>query len=263
MTTHPRFRTLLRMLLPVLLYSGLTGCMAISTKQATTLPPAPAAQEALPVQVAFIVHLQQGHGYGAQDFGENPNFYSPREAPAWAAALSTFAPTEHILIAKAGWKPIMTPEFAEFCRTHPVVDISPVWDREAATPLRRIAFVGSLLLDMTTLGLIPLPAYTPYRAEFRLTLPGAMDATPHGMNYAFERKQTLPPLFVIPQGDEYTLWLIPPCESCTPTLLSQEDRTDWRTEEKRRLLAQFVRDVRPRLAAYARQTQPAATASAR
>ncbi len=266
MTTRPLFCTLLRTLLRALLYSGLAGCVGISTRQATTLPEAPAAPAALPVPVAFIVHLELRDDPRAQHFGEPPGFYSRREAPAWATALSAFAAPEHILIAGSAGQPDMTPEFAEFCRTHPVVDITPVWDREAATIPRRIAFVGSLLVDITTLGLVPLPAHSPHRADFRLTLPGATaGAAPHDVNYAFERKQTLAPFYVIPipQGDDYSLLLVPPCSGCGATLLFQEDRTDWRIEEKRRLLAQFVRDIRPQLTQYARDAQAGAAPSAR
>lgn len=266
MTPHPLFRTMLRKLLLAVLYSGLAGCIAISTKQTSTLPDAPAEQGTLPVPVAFIVHLHVRDSPGAQEFGEDPHFYSPREAPAWAAALSAFAAPEHILIADPGGRPDMTPEFAEYCRIHPVVDITPAWDRESATILRRMAYVGSLIVGMTTLGLIPLPASSPYRAEFRLTLPGmSAGAAPSDMTYAFERKQTIAPLYLIPipQGDEYTLFLIPPCEDCNPILLTQEDRTDWRIEEKRRLLAQFVRDVQPQLVQYARDVEAGAAPSAR
>lgn len=266
MNTPPVIRTLLRKLLLALLCAGLAGCVvvAVSTRQDSTLPGATAAQGAatLPVPVAFIVHLQGDH---TTKFGEDRRFYSPREAPAWAMALSGLAAPEHVLIAGLDERPDMTPEFAEFCRTHPVVDITPAWDRESATFASRIALVGSLLVDFSTLGLIPLPAFTPYRAQFRLTLPvGAGGAASRETSYAFKRRQTLPPLFLIPQGDEYSLFLVPLCQYCgAPTLLDQVDRTDWRIEEKRRLLAQFMRDARPQLEQYARDTQPGGAPSTR
>lgn len=252
--TAPPVSALWRTLLLGLLCQGLAGCMTISTQHATNLPEPPVAQDAaVPVQVAFIVHLQGAH---ATDFGENPQFYDPREGLAWGQALSALAVPEHILIAGPEARPQMTLEFAEFCRTHPVVDITPIWDRESATFLKRFAYVGAMLVDLSSLGLIPLPAIAPYRAQFRLTLPEATGgAAPGELSYAFDRKLTLPPLYLIPQGDEYSTWLIPPCSGCQPILLFQVDRTDWRVDEKRRLLGQFLHDVRPQLEQYARGAQ--------
>lgn len=241
-----RFASPVRLLALALLCQALAGCVpfAVSSKQATTLPRAPAAQSrpALPVPVAFIVHLPDSQ----QHFGEPRHYSSPNEATAWASVLSGYAEPDHFLIAGEEKQPDTTPAFAEFCRTHPVVDINLGWDYESATILKRTAAVGAALVGVSTLGLVPLPAAAPYRAQFRLILP---DQAAHELSYAFDRKMTLAPLFLIPSGDTYSLFLAGPIGP--PSLLGQVDRTDWRVEEKRRLLAQFLQDARPLLEQYA------------
>ncbi len=257
MTNNPA--CLRRTLLPVLLCTALSACVGISTKRTTDLPETPGAQ-AFPVQVAFIVHVQPVDPHPI-----DPDLSSTlrqREAEAWVAALSPYADKRHIYLMVNDNPHNMPADFREFCRTHPVVEISDGDDpahTKSYIPLRNL---GATLIDLSTLGFVQLPLSFPYAAHFTLTLPAAPDVPQGGQaqtvtrEYDFERRATLRPLYPIPNGDDYVGGYVVPmpgsCPNCAGFFALA--LSDWRAKEKRKLIAQFLFDIRPQLDQYARQT---------
>ncbi len=247
-----------RTLLPALLCTALSACVGISTKRTTDLPEAPGVQ-ALPVPVAFIVHLQP----------LDPNPIDPRfsgaqrerEAEAWVAALSPYAEKRHIYVAVNDNPHNMPAEMQEFGRTHPVVEISDGDDpahTKSYIPLRNF---GATVIDLSTLGFVQLPLSFPYAAHFTLNLPAAQN-TPEGAQaqtvtreYDFERRATPRPLYPIPNGDDYVGFYVVPmpgsCPDCAGAFAIA--LSDWRVREKRKLVAHFLRDMRPQLEQFARR----------
>jgi hypothetical protein len=259
-----------RMLLPLMLCLGLSGCMVISTNQENTLPkppPTPPNQPIAktvvprpPVEMAFIVHLSHKPQNLNNHLDEAAN-----EARAWNAALGKLTLPEHILIAGPN-AAAYPPEFAAFCRTHPLVEID--YHTGDFTFMHVVRGLGGATINMASMGWIPLPMPTPYVAQFSLTLPGKEGAAGGSMadavkfawrnapveiahlEYRFDRHETFAPYIILPIGDENSLWLVPPCQGCRAEKIDQYDRTDWRIEEKRRLLAQFLREIAPQLEHY-------------
>lgn len=262
-----------RLLLPLMLCLGLSGCVVMSTTQDNTLPKPPAtppnqpiAKTVVPkppVEMAFIVHLWRKPGNLNNRLDEAAN-----EAVAWKDALSRLTLPEHILVTGPKTPSELSPLFADFCRTHPVVEID--YHQGDMTFSYFLRGLGAMTLNMASMGWLPLPASTPYVAKFSLTLP--QDAPPGAMatltdaaklasfdvpgetahkDYSFDRQEAFAPYIFLPIGDEFTVWLVPPCQGCRAEKIDQVDRTDWRIEEKRRLLAQFFREIRPQLEQYA------------
>lgn len=255
MTNNPA--RLRRTLLPILLCTFLSACVGISTKRTTNLPETPGAQ-ALPVQVAFIVHVQPVDPSPADP--DLSYALRKKEAESWVDALSPYADKRHIYLAVNDNRHNMPAEMQEFCRTHPVVEITDGDDpahTQSYIPLRNF---GATLIDLSTLGFVQLPLAFPYAAHFTLTLP-AQDtqgqAQTIAREYNFERRATLRPLYPIPTGDDYVGGYVLPgpsgCRECAG--LFAISLSDWRTREKRKLIAQFLLDIRPQLDQYARQTQ--------
>ncbi len=272
-TTRLLSAALRRMLLPLVLCLGLSGCMVMSTNQDNTLPkPAatppnqPIAKTVVPtppVEMAYIIHLSHTPRNPNNRLDEAAN-----EAVAWKLALKPLVPPEHVLVTGPGTPPL-APALAAFCRTHPVVEI--YYQQGELTFSYFIRGLGAMTLNMASMGWLPLPFSTPYTARFNLVLPhdGPVAATPASVterakfasldapephvnkDYSFDRQETFAPFMFLPIGDEYSVWLVPPCQGCRAEKIDQVDRTDWRIEEKRRLLAQFFREIGPQLEQYA------------
>ncbi len=270
-------RNATRILHAALLCLGLSGCMVMSTTQDNTLPKPPATPPNQPVtktvvprppvEMAYIVHLSYMPRNLNNRLDENAN-----EAKAWKLALGRLAPPEHILVTGPGTPPL-PPELAAFCRTHPVVEID--YQEGHMTFSYFLRGMGAMTLNMASMGWIPLPAPTPYTARFNLIPPhdGPLAATsvsltgwasfawldlsepPTHKDYFFDRQEAFAPYIFLPIGDEFSVWLVPPCQGCRAEKIDQVDRTDWRIEEKRRLLAQFFREVGPQLEQYAQHTK--------
>ncbi len=234
---------------------GLSACVGISTQRTNNLPEMPGTQAA-PVQMAFIVHVQHIKDPFDPDLARD----SVRsETNAWVAALAPYADKRHIFVAVNDNRSNMPAELREFCRTHPVVDISDGDDPTRDKPGTSLRNFGATLLDLSTAGLTPLPLTFPYAAHFTLTLPAPPNAASGDktqavkLDYPFERRATPTPLYIIPNGDEFAFfWTVPISNNCCGGFAALA-MTDWRTREKRKLIAQFLRDVRPLLDQYAQQ----------
>ncbi len=276
--TRPLLRPFLACL--ALLCLTLPACVPVATIQSNNLPAAPAAQatQRPPAEMAYIVHLygMPGSHSGADDSTYN-YLYSSREeytqeAKSWTTTLTALAAPDHILITEQRSAPPLQPGFAEFCRTHPVVDIYNHPDYRRTGAFSYIVNLGAFALDTASLGLLPLRYQYHYTAEFRLTLPPehqdtrredpehAPSAPAVQQGYAYLRREHLSPLLFLPLGDKYSLCdELPACtfHPMAITELAAFDLSDWRTQEKRQLMAQFLRDIRPQLEQYAQRMPPA------
>ncbi len=252
-----------------LLCATLPACMPVATRQSNNLPPVQ-ANERPPVDLAFIVHLpgMPGSQSGADDEAYN-YFYTTneefrREQEAWSSMLTEVAGRDHFLITRTRATPALKPEFAEYCRTHPVVHVYHHPDYKRRGVASYLAYLGAFTLDSASLGLLTLPYNTGYSAEFRLTLPEQhpdTSAAPAARReYAYLRRESLAPLIVLPLGDEYSFCLeIPLCTSHPTPIrnIGYYELSDWRIVEKRQLLQQFLREIRPQLVQYGQQRAPA------
>lgn len=270
-TRTPLIFALPRALLLALLCYTLGGCVVVpfSVNHSSTLPKSAAAPSAggqalaaTPVPIAYIVRLLPDPNPGQMWEGD-------LEGRAWREALAGLAAPEHIVVVDL--QAAMTEEFTAFCQSHPVVDIQvrhEMIDKSFLAGLRVMA-VGAV--DLLSLGLVPAPAYrAPLSVQFNLTLPREQGrearadnpepkpeqtATPEPpqytqQEYRFERTTSLAPLILLPTGDDYAALLATPIGAGWGSL---KDLTDWRVEEKRRLLARFLQDARATLEQYAQQ----------
>ncbi len=233
-----------------LLCQTLAGCVAASVDRSNDLPRAPAAGELPlpPVAVAFIVHPPFRDNSDVQE--------NKRESEAWAVALGDYAESRRIFVDSNNNPNNMPMELQEFCRTHPVVEVSGNEDPAARAHAQDWGNLGAMAVDLVSLGLIPLRHSTRYVGHFSLVLPG--DPASAGdqawtRDYGYARSYKLSPLYPLATGDQfYGGYFIPVANGCCAGTF-QPDLTDWRVEEKRQLVAQFMREVRPRLEQYARQ----------
>ncbi len=255
-TSLPALR---RAALLALLCQALAGCMGVSTSVGNNLATAPpAAKQAPRLPVAFVIHPPPNHGRDDELAREKQ-----KESVAWATALGDYAPPGHIYIASTSNPNNMPGELREFCRTHPVVDIYNDEDasREGTLVLTSIVAVP---LDLASYGLLPLPVVEPYTARFRLTLPGDKPYTPveadapapaMKQEYAYLRKETVSPLVLFPIGDIFRIYFVPPCSGCGGGLIGADDLSKWRQQEKRQLIARFMREAQPSLEQYTKQAE--------
>ncbi len=262
----------LRALLALALVLALEGCMTMSVSHVTSLPAAPAAQAQgpLPVPVAFIVRFS-----GSALAPTNTEHDFTLEAGAWRTALSRYAEPDHIYIAgDSAHEPLH--KFQGFRATHPVVEIMlayasaemPVW-RQLPEVMFNVLIMAA---EIESLGLLPVPLSDEMSARFSITFPdngsgedlrpaqAGQPANPlPPQQYQFARSLWLAPLYFIPGGDEYSMDVITPLGAAE---LSHKELTEWRVEEKRRLLALYLSELRLRLGEYAQRTRTHTAATA-
>lgn len=263
----------------ILLCAALPACVPVATVQSNNLTVVPAEQSATrpPTEVAFIVHLYgMPGGHNGVDDPTYDYLYLNRheyksEAVSWRAALEGVAAPDHILITDDKTRSQLKPEFAAFCRTHPVVDIYNHLQYRRVGIFPFLGNLGAYTLDTASLGLLPIPYHYDYIAEFRLTLPPAQPADSREdlaralkapaaqKEYPYRRSALLSPLLFLPIGDEYYFCDILPACALRPVAIPvffSYDLSDWRTNEKRKLVAMILRDIRPQLAQYAQRATP-------
>lgn len=245
------------LLLAAALSVCLTGCVSVSVDRSNDLPKAPASLAALPlppVPVAFIV--KPSLPKFTDSIAENEN---RREVEAWKLALQDYADSSRIYIQSGGDLAGMPADLRGFCRTHPVVTVRIFEDTERDLRLETFENFGVMVVDLASLGLVPLNYRSRYKAQFSLALPGDAIAAQPGVgvslqqDYSFARLFSLSPLYLLPSGDQvYGIY-----DVGLDADSYQTDLTDWRIEEKRGLLARFMREAQPLLEQYARRAATA------
>jgi hypothetical protein len=123
--------------------------------------------------------------------------------------------------------------FAEFAKTHPIVDVYvKAAPEEQGLSLDDVAY-GTFWISFLSFGITPAYLPIPYTASFTLSMPEEKHVPPAHWDYPYDRREF------------YWLPLLIPMEDYLATFDDANEKdTLWRTEEKRLLVLKFLQDAK-------------------
>jgi hypothetical protein len=147
-------------------------------------------------------------------------------------------------------KPVNAPvSFAEFAKTHPVVDVYVKAAPEKPGLTSQDAIYGTpTIVSFFSFGIIPAYFRLPYTASFTLSMPEEKHIPPAHWDYSYDRQEYYWLPIFIPMADYINTFMND--DEIDARLKAEEKRRIdalWKTEEKRRLVLRFLHDAKPLL----------------